>query len=184
MGCACEGGLMAGRRYVPLPLRPKLVRCFHFPLPSPLRDPPLFNTPSLSLCLSHPLSQYLSLSLFPSFSLTPPSRARSHIAPPRRRRDDAHPVPFLRPEVFFSFCLACISCVCVCARRGRFFSPSQFSGIVRSVRFSRARDIFHTHKKLNTLTHHNNAHNIIRYNNIRTIAVNGHVPLLHTPIRH
>ncbi|CAH1716803.1 unnamed protein product [Aphis gossypii] len=144
---------------------------FSFAFPS-LRDPPLFNTPPLSLTPS----QSLWLTLFPSYSLTPPSRARSHIAPPRRRRDDAHPVPFLRPEVFFSFCLACISCVCVCARRGRFFSPSQFSGIVRSVRFSRARDIFHTHKKLNT---HKNA--LTTSNNIRTIAVI--VPRsLHAPI--
>lgn len=167
MGCACEGGLMAGRRYVPLPLRPKLVRCFHFPLPSPLSATHLYSIlPPLSHTLSLTLSQSLWLTLFPSYSLTQPSRARSHIAPPRRRRDDAHPVPFLRPEVFFSFCLACISCVCVCARRGRFFSPSQFSGIVRSVRFSRARDIFHTHKKLNT---HKNS--LTPSNNTRTIAV-------------
>lgn len=145
MGCACEGGLMAGRRYVPLPLRPKLVRCFHFPLPSPLRDPPLFNTPSLLLHLSHPLSHSFSLTLFPSYSLTLPSRARSHIAPPRRRRDDAHPVPFLRPEVFFLFVLH-VSHVCVCVRSPRtiFFPFSVFRHRSFCTVFPSARHFPHT----------------------------------------
>lgn len=146
MGCACEGGLMAGRRYVPLPLRPKLVRCFHFPLPSPLRDPPLFNTPSLSLCLSHPFSQSLSLSLFPSFSLTLPSRARSHIAPPRRRRDDAHPCSFTSSRGFFFLFVLHVSHVCVCVRSPRtiFFPFSVFRHRSFCTVFPSARHFLHT----------------------------------------
>jgi len=121
MGCACEGGLMAGRRYVPLPLRPKLVRCFHFPLPSPLRDPPLFNTPSLSLCISHPLSHPLARSVSLFFTSSTVSRSLSYCTSPTSSRRCPPLFLFFVPRFFFF--LSCMYLMCVCALAADDFFP-------------------------------------------------------------
>lgn len=119
MRCACEGGLMAGRRYVPLPLRPKLVRCFHFPLPSPLSATHLYSI--LPLSLSHPLSPSGSL-CFPLIH----SLRRLALALILHLPDVVATMPtlflFFVPRFFFLFVLH-VSHVCVCALAADDFFP-------------------------------------------------------------
>lgn len=93
---------------------PKLVRCFHFPL-LPLPLPPYPRPSFIQYSLSHPAT--VSHTHSPRIAIAPPRR---------RRRDDAHPVPFLRHEYFFPFFFLFVlhvSHVCVCAPTADDFFP-------------------------------------------------------------
>lgn len=145
MGYACEGGLMAGRRYVPLPLRPKLVRCFHFPLPSPLSATHLYSILPPSLTPSR------SLSLSPSGSVCFPlihSLRRLALALILHLPDVVATMPtlflFFVPSFFFFLSCMYLMCVCVRSPRTIFFPFSVFRHRSFCTVFPSARHFLHT----------------------------------------